>query len=606
VDDLRCELGCYGVTAIKSPNIDRLAKRGVVFQRAYCQQAVCNPSRVSLMTGLRPDSTRVWDLVTDFRTTIPDAVTIPQHFRKHGYRALSYGKIFHNTFPDHVSWDEPHRWPEKAQLWSDEAKQRLAEFRRKMRDEGKSAAAIRRMRPAAVEIVDISDNQHIDGAIADQAIAAMRRLAKMDQPFFLAAGFIRPHLPFVAPRKYWELYDRDKIPLAADPFLPRGMPAVAFGNRSLGGLYELRDYMDYFDAPSPFERSLTEAQQRELKHGYYASVSLIDAQIGRLLAALDGLRLRENTVIVLWGDHGWKLGEHNGWCKQTNFEIDTRAPLIIAAPGAAANGKDSRALVEFVDIYPTLCDLAGLPVPAALEGTSLKPLLEDASRSVKTAAFSQFPRRHEGAEYMGYAMRTDRYRYVEWQDRRTREVVTTELYDHIRDPLENTNIAGLEENKPVLKRLSRQMWTALPPPPKYLPRKPRRPQAIFRNRKDAPLTLFWITPDGDEQKKGIIQPGQQIPQNTAIGHRFRVLGEDGFSQTFEVTKQQQTFEIKALPRPGKPQKETRTNIDPPVVGAAAAGADDVTLTAHPDSSAWKPLFAADLSDAVSPRTKDKV
>ena len=214
------------------------------------------------------------------------------------------------------------------------AQRRLAEFRRKMRAEGKSEAAIRRMRAAATEVVDYSDSEHIDGAIADQAIAAMRRLARSNRPLFLAVGFIRPHLPFVAPRKYWELYERDKIPLADNPQLPRGMPGVAFGDRSLGGFYELRGYMDFAGATSPFSGPLSETQQRELKHGYYASVSLIDAQIGRLLAELDRLGLRDNTIIVLWGDHGWKLGEHNGWCKQTNFEIDTRSPLIISAPRA--------------------------------------------------------------------------------------------------------------------------------------------------------------------------------------------------------------------------------------------------------------------------------
>jgi arylsulfatase A-like enzyme len=465
VDDLRCELGCYGCQEVKSPRIDRLAESGVAFTRAYCQQAVCNPSRASLMTGLRPDSTRVWDLITDFRTTISDVVTIPQHFRKHGYRALGFGKIFHNTFPDDVSWDEPHCWPENAKLWSDAAKQQLVEFQKQLRADGKPEPAVRRLRALATERVDIPDNEHVDGAIADQALAAMRRLAEGNQPFFLAAGFIRPHLPFVVPRKYWELYEPAKIPLAENAFLPHDAPAVAFGDRSMGGFYELRDYMDYLETPSPFDGSLTESQQRELKHGYYASVSFIDAQIGRLLDELDRLGLAGNTIVVLWGDHGWKLGEHNGWCKQTNYEIDTRAPLIIRAPGAKANGRQSQALVEFVDIYPTLCDLAGLPAPQTLQGASLRPLLEDASGSAKTAAFSQFPRRHEGVEYMGYTMRTDRYRYVEWQDRRTHEVRFTELYDHRADPLENENIAGLDENQPLLKELRRQMWAASPPLP---------------------------------------------------------------------------------------------------------------------------------------------
>lgn len=227
VDDLRPELGCYGVDEIRSPNIDRLASSGVLFERAYCQLAVCNPSRVSLMTGLRPDSVKVWTLDVRFRHTVPDVVTLPQQFMKHGWHAVSFGKIFHNPWPDNASWNEPHQWPKNAGLWSDEAKQRLAEYREKMRADGKSEAAIRRMRAQATEIVDIPDSEHVDGAIADQALKAMRRLAKKDQPFFLAAGFIRPHLPFVVPRKYWDLYDREKIPLAENDFIPKDAPEFA-------------------------------------------------------------------------------------------------------------------------------------------------------------------------------------------------------------------------------------------------------------------------------------------------------------------------------------------------------------------------------------------
>ncbi|MCB9920663.1 MAG: sulfatase [Planctomycetaceae bacterium] len=454
VDDLRCELGCYGVETIKSPNIDRIAAGAVTFSRAYCQQAVCNPSRASIMTGLRPDSTRVWDLVTDFRSTIPDAVTIPQHFRKHGYRALGFGKIFHNPFPDHVSWDEPHHWPEQAQLWSEDAKRRLAEFRQQMKADGKNDAAINRIRAVATEVVDLDDSQHIDGAITDQAIRALRDLAQGDQPFFLAAGFVRPHLPFVVPRKYWEMYDRNNIRLATNSFLPCGAPAVAFGNRSRGGFYELCDYMDYADAPSPFDEALTEIQQRELKHGYFAAVSFIDAQIGRLQDELERLDLNQNTIVVLWSDHGWKLGEHRGWCKQTNYEIDARVPLLVRAPGVSANGQQSSSLVELVDVYPTLCDLAGLPIPESLEGISLKPLLDDASAQVKDAAFSQFPRLHELRNHMGYAVRTDRFRYIEWRDRTTHELVEMELYDHANDDDENTNVAARDEHQALVAELS--------------------------------------------------------------------------------------------------------------------------------------------------------
>ena len=213
IDDLRPELGCYGTETIKTPNIDSLAASGVTFNRAYCQLAVCNPSRVSLLTGLRPDSTKVWDLVTRFRETIPDAVTLPQHFKQYGYYAASFGKIFHNPWPDNQSWSEPHQWPPGRRLWSDEARKNLVAFKKQMRADGKPKRAVDRIRAVATEVVELPEEQHVDGAIARQALAAMRRLAKQENPFFLAAGFVRPHLPFVVPRKYWEMYDAQSIPI---------------------------------------------------------------------------------------------------------------------------------------------------------------------------------------------------------------------------------------------------------------------------------------------------------------------------------------------------------------------------------------------------------
>lgn len=459
VDDLRPELGCYGIDEIHSPNIDRLAGSGVVFDRAYCQLAVCNPSRVSLLTGLRPDSARVWTLDVRFRHTVPDVVTLPQHFKKNGYYTASFGKIFHNPWPDNISWSEPHHWPKKSSLWSKEARKRHAAFRRKMRVAGKSEPKIKRVRPPATEIVDIPDDEHIDGAIAVQALDAMRRLAKGDQPFFLAAGFVRPHLPFVVPRKYWELYDRAKIKLASDPVLPKGAPGYAMNT-----MYELRDYMDYLETSDPRKGALTWEQQRELKHGYYASVSFIDAQVGRLLDELEKLGLSEETIVVLWGDHGWKLGEHNSWCKQSNYEIDTRVPLLIRAPGVKGNGTKTRSLAELVDLYPTLCELAGVPNAGHPEGDSLVPLLNDPNASVKEAAFSQFRRRAGKRDLMGYAMRTDQTRYVEWIDRHTLKAVGHELYDHSVDSREKFNLANQESQKIRIKRLSQQLWKILPRP----------------------------------------------------------------------------------------------------------------------------------------------
>lgn len=548
VDDMRCDLGCYGVKEVLSPNLDRLAASGVLFTRAYCQVAVCNPSRASLMTGLRPDTSKVWDLPTDFRTTIPDAVTIPQHFRKHGYHALGYGKIFHNPFPDDVSWDEPHEWPKNARLWSDDAKAQLVKVKSEMRAAGEPERAIERLRSLGTERVDIDDSEHADGAMADQVIAAMRDLAGKDQPFFLAAGFILPHLPFVVPTKYWDLYDPAKITLAPNGYLPSGAPAVAFGDHNMGGLYELRDYMDYRKVPSPFEGSLTEAEQRELKHGYYAAISFVDAQVGRLLDELDRLGLADNTIVVLWSDHGWKLGEHNGWCKQTNYEIDTRAPLMIRAPGAKSNGTPSNALVEFVDIYPTLCELASLPVPKVLEGKSLVPLLEDSSVTVKDAAFSQFPRTHEGIDYMGCAIRTENHRYIEWRDMKSGKIEARELYDHQNDPQENRNIAVDPAQESLITELSSRIAEQFQPANWQVKVAKVRPEFTVVNEGVQTLDIFWLPEEGERKPSGSLAPGEQLTITTTMGHRFLIEGSNGFRKVITVSKAKETLILSSKPK----------------------------------------------------------
>lgn len=556
VDDLRCELGCYGAAHVQTPNLDRLASSGVLFKRAYCQQAVCNPSRVSVLTGLRPDTTRVWDLVTEMRSVMPNVVTLPQYFRQSGYRAVAFGKIFHNPFPDAASWDEPTHNAQGVIGFSDANRAQLAAFKMQMKAAGKSEAAISRMRGPAVEIQEQDDDQNFDGKQTSDALAKLRELSAGSSPFFLAVGYIRPHLPFITPRKYWDLYDRTTLPLAENRFLPRGAPAVAFGDRSLGGFYELRGYMDYADAPSPFDQPLTEAQQRELRHGYYASASFIDAQVGRLLAGLQDLGLAQNTIVVLWSDHGWKLGEHNGWCKQTVYEIDTRAPLMIRAPAAKANGQPCTALVEFVDIYPTLCELAGLPIPKELEGQSLAPLLAGSSTKVKDAAFSQFPRTHEGRDYMGYAMRTEGHRYVEWLDAVGGEVVARELYDHQTDPAENENIAQRPEHTQLLEQLSDQMWHTLAKPTFPLPTArqaaatpgggatpllwhaanknlpPGRPageyhNVTFVNRRLDSVELLWVGADGSQRHYRTLQTNDTFSIRTRPGAVWLVRTQDG-------------------------------------------------------------------------------
>ena len=438
VDDLRPELGCYGVPIVRSPNIDRLAQTGMVFDRAFCQHAVCSPSRSSLLTGTRPDTTKVWDLSTHFRKALPDVVTLPQLFKNQGYFTQAMGKIYHHGYDDPASWSVPTAFP-KAPHGAERAP---------VDPDAASTKASRRGPPFGSP--DVPDNQLHDGELADLAVAALDDLAKKPQPFFLAVGFIKPHLPFISPKKYWDLYDPAKIPLAPNPFPPRDAPAYAIVP---GG--EVHSY-----GGVPAGRHLPDDYARQLKHGYYAAVSYMDAQVGRVLAELDRLGLREKTIIILWGDHGWKLGEHDAWAKHSNVENDTRAPLLICVPGMANAGQHTGALVEFVDVYPTLAELAGLPLPKHLEGVSLKSLLQEPQGSVKAAAFSQFPRKVGRKNLMGYTMRTDRYRLTRWVNRADHtKVDAVELYDHQTDPQENTNIAHDPGNQALVEKLTAQ-WLA--------------------------------------------------------------------------------------------------------------------------------------------------
>jgi arylsulfatase A-like enzyme len=481
VDDLRPELGAYGHDYIKSPNIDRLAARGRLFERAYCQQAVCSPTRSSLLTGTRPDTTKVWDLVTHFRQALPGVETLGQHFKNQGYFVQGMGKIYHGSLDDPASWSVPwgtpdaptYALPENVALNArrfrvDPDADNAATPTKKARKEGAAPAidtstvpdgmpTLKNIRGPAFEAADVPDDTFQDGKVAALAVETMRKMAKQEAPFFLAVGFIRPHLPFVAPKRYWDLYDPAKIELAANPYRAHGAPAYAV---LPGG--ELRNYHGIPEGDVPPELA------RQLKHGYYAAISYMDAQVGRLLDELDRLGLRDNTIVVLWGDHGWKLGEHGAWCKHSNTENDTNAPLIISAPGMDRPGASTRALVEFVDIYPTLCELAGLPQPAHLEGVSAVPLFKDPSRPWKQAAFSQYPRsvKRDGKELqlMGYSMRTDRYRLTVWTHRKDTTVIdAVELYDLATDPMENENIANDPARTELVQKLMQQWrggWNA--------------------------------------------------------------------------------------------------------------------------------------------------
>jgi len=433
VDDLKPLLGCFGDRTVRSPNIDRLAARGTVFERTYCQQAVCAPSRASLMSGCRPDTTRVWDLQTPLRRTMPNVLTLCQHFKQNGYTTVSLGKIYH-----HYMKDDPPGWSEAPWRPTEGA----WKGRGYLTPEAQAIAAkTERGLGPAYESADVPDTAYPDGVVATRAVETLRRLK--GRPFFLAVGFYKPHLPFNAPKKYWDMYPPETIDLADNPFKPRGAPDLAMTNWG-----ELRNYPGM-----PKNGPLSENQARTLIRGYKACVSYTDAQIGRVLAELERLGLADRTVVVLWGDHGWHLGDHGLWCKHTNFESATHAPLVLASP-AIEGGKRTRRLAEFVDIYPSTCELAGLPVPDHCEGVSLVPLMRDPDRPWKSAAFSQYPR---GRDIMGYSMRTDRYRFTRWQHRKTGEVVATELYDHQEDPEENVNLAGRSEHRDLVARLARQL-----------------------------------------------------------------------------------------------------------------------------------------------------
>ncbi len=453
-DDLKPLLGCYGAPVVKSPCIDRLAARGLVFTRAYCQQAVCAPSRNSLLTGLRPDTIGIYDLATFFRTKVPDAVTLPQLFRKNGYRTQSIGKIYHTGHgnrDDALSWSEPSIRPGGQYALPESTEAR----RKRMKEAKERGQDASRLQGPATECADVPDDAYADGKIAAEAV---RRLGEMkDGPFFLAVGFLKPHLPFCAPKKYWDLYDRASFRAPDVQKLPEGAPAFAGHNSG-----ELRKYCDI-----PPVEPLTAAQASELIHGYHAAVSYVDAQVGRLLDALDRLGLAGRTAVVLWGDHGWHLGDHGLWCKHTNFEQAARVPLILSVPGQRRPGSRTGALAEFVDIYPTLAGLCGLKPPETIEGTSLAPLLEDPDRPWKRAAFHLYPRGIRGqGSGMGRAVRTARHRLVEWTVR-GKDFRALELYDYQSDPDETVNLAAKPGHEKTVKELLDLLhggWKAARPP----------------------------------------------------------------------------------------------------------------------------------------------
>lgn len=457
VDDMRPELGCYGNKIIKTPNIDRIAARGIVFNKAYCQQAVCSPSRTAILTGLRPDMTKVWDLETHFRVAQPDCITLPQHFKANGYWCSALSKIYHHGFEDGRSWNEPHWYPKGYAVDTD-----LADWTKQIKTQHdvKTEEYSHAESPAdndkrgkkgkagpAFEVSPKSEDQLPDGATANEAVKRLSALKAKGEPFFFAVGFLKPHLPFVAPKKYWDLYDPNTIPVPTTDKLPAGCPEFAGHNNS-----ELHAYPGV-----PKENPIPADFAKTLRQGYYACISYTDAQIGKVLDALDKEGLTDNTIIVLWGDHGWQLGDHGLWHKHTNFEIAARAPLLISVPKSATAGQKVEAPVEFVDVYPTLADLCGLPVPKGLAGASLKPLIENPSASATKVALSQYPRSSPEGPVMGYSIRTERYRCTFWRQRNGEKIVATELYDEQDDPDETVSLADNPEHKALIESLAKDL-----------------------------------------------------------------------------------------------------------------------------------------------------
>ncbi len=427
-DDLNTRLASYGHVLVKTPNLDRLAKRSVRFENAYCQYPLCSPSRVSLLTGLRPDTTQVFDLKKVFRDNIPTVTTLPEFFRKHGYFSARVGKIFHYGVPGDIGTsglDDPQSWDQvvNPRGRDKDVEDRLVNY---TPDRGLGSSL-------SYFEAEGADEEQTDGMVALEAVRLIKE--NRDRPFFIAAGFYRPHCPYIAPKKYFDLYPVEKIPLPVEP--PEHLKNIP--------------HPAFFTLPLYW--GLDEQQRKEVIRAYYAAITFMDAQVGRLLDALDETGLADNTIIVFWSDHGYMLTEHGQWMKQSLFEEAARVPLFISAPMAKGNGKVSKRVVELIDLYPTLANLCGLDPPAYLAGSNLMPLLQKPNAKWDHAAFTQVLRPRENI--MGRTVRTERWRYTEWKD----GAEGTELYDQKKDPYEYRNLANdpaydktREELKVLLER----------------------------------------------------------------------------------------------------------------------------------------------------------
>ena len=503
IDDLKPVLGCYGNTIVKTPNIDRLAKMGTVFLNNYCQQAVCGPTRASILTGLRPDVTKIRDLHTKMRDMNPNIITLPEYFISQGYATSGVGKIFHPSCVDKKfdpqSWTIPFLVPKESDYFNglpvqkhyqspelkaqqakeEEVVEAIGKEKGKGKDKEKKKGKKDDLdedgggsRGPAYECLDLPDNAYDDGVSALLAEKQIIKLAKDNKPFFMAVGFRKPHLPFVSPKKYWDLYKREDMPVAE--FQEHAANSKDFGYQNSGEISSYNGVKEFakYDKKDGNRIGLTMDKQKELVHAYYAAVSYTDAQVGILLNTLEKSGTLNNTIIVLWGDHGWHLGDHDMWGKHTNYEQATKAPLIIAAPGMKAG--QSKSMTEFVDVFPTLCELSGGTPAAYLDGKSLVPVMKNNKASVKEYAMSQYPRKMDKADInkvedgkgklMGYSMRTEQYRYTVWVKNFTSDqaysadkVYARELYDYVKDPLEKVNVSEDKTYAAIAAKLDKKM-----------------------------------------------------------------------------------------------------------------------------------------------------
>ena len=481
IDDMRPEFNCYGKSYIKSPHVDSLADKGLLFERAYCQEPICNPSRASIMTGMRPEKNGVFHNNQYFRDTVPNAVTLSEHFIKNGYNAAYAGKIYHRTSESDTdkSWNFKTVSPKvkRIRLIGGYATKENQEIFKKNRADllkqyGKIPGGL--LHGPAFEKADVNDHDYPDGWTALQAIETMKKMNAEGKPFFMAAGFKKPHLDFIAPKKYWDMYKREDIELAHQKKAPEGGATTG-----LHCSFELRTRHGI-----PKSGPIGPELSKTLLHAYYACASYVDAQVGKMMDYLEKEGLAKNTIVVLWGDHGWHLGDMGVWGKATNYEIAARVPFMIYAPGMKSSGKKTKGLVELMDIYPTLCDLAGLDIPKQTQGKSLVPLMNNSELEWNTPVLTQYPnpalrewaalplspemrqtffgplikekeneikaqfgsrfnREHFENTLMGYSLRTDRYRFIAWMDRtdHSKAPVMVELYDYKDSEIEKINIA---------------------------------------------------------------------------------------------------------------------------------------------------------------------